>query len=167
MASQLSCPPSSVHAAVIAINEAIDQGVPEGTLAAMQNPNAMLVHLDAGSARQYHDTLYLAKGEKVANSRKRVRSFHHKEATECGGGGAECRMMAWGGVIWERPLKAPRLDWKTIENGARGRITFWHADSAQTVTAVADRLTSLPAARDTHGGGCDGESNFYLSLPVG
>uniref|UniRef100_A0A672HRH8 IQ motif containing GTPase activating protein 1 n=1 Tax=Salarias fasciatus TaxID=181472 RepID=A0A672HRH8_SALFA len=33
-----------LHAAVIAINEAIDQGVPEGTLAAMQNPNAMLVH---------------------------------------------------------------------------------------------------------------------------
>lgn len=74
---------------MIAINEAIDQGVPEGTLAAMQNPNAMLVHLDANSARQYHDTLYLAKGEKVASSRKRVRSFHHKEATVWWGRGAE------------------------------------------------------------------------------
>lgn len=63
---------SSVHAAVIAINEAVDQGVPEGTLAAMQNANAMLVNLDPCSARQYHDTLYQAKGEKVANSRKRV-----------------------------------------------------------------------------------------------
>lgn len=66
---------SSVHAAVIAINEAIDHGVPEGTLAAMQNPNAMLVNLDASCACQYHDTLSQAKGEKVANSRKRVRSF--------------------------------------------------------------------------------------------
>lgn len=64
-----------VHAAVIAINEAIDQGVPEGTLAAMHNPNTMLVNLDASCAHQYHDTLYQAKGEKVANSRKRVRSF--------------------------------------------------------------------------------------------
>lgn len=64
---------ASVHAAVIAINEAIDQGVPEGTLAAMQNPNAMLVQLDPSSASQYHDTLYRAKGEKVASSRKRVR----------------------------------------------------------------------------------------------
>lgn len=64
-----------MHAAVIAINEAVDQGVPEGTLAAMQNPNAMLVNLDASSAHQYHNTLYQAKGEKVANSRKRVRSF--------------------------------------------------------------------------------------------
>lgn len=73
--------PSSVHAAVIAINEAVDQGVPEGTLAAMQNPNAMLVNLDPSSARQYHDTLYQAKGEKVASSRKRV------SAPITGGGG--------------------------------------------------------------------------------
>lgn len=68
-----SAPPSSVHAAVIAINEAIDQGVPEGTLAAMQNPNAVLLNLDPDSAQTYHDTLYQAKGEKVASSRKRVR----------------------------------------------------------------------------------------------
>lgn len=75
--SSPSPPLSSVHAAVIAINEAIDQGVPEGTLAAMQNPNAMLVNLDGSSARDYHDTLYRAKGEKVANSRKRVRFCPH------------------------------------------------------------------------------------------
>uniref|UniRef100_A0A672HSN4 IQ motif containing GTPase activating protein 1 n=1 Tax=Salarias fasciatus TaxID=181472 RepID=A0A672HSN4_SALFA len=49
----------------------LECGVPEGTLAAMQNPNAMLVQLDPSSASQYHDTLYRAKGEKVANSRKR------------------------------------------------------------------------------------------------
>lgn len=60
---------------MIAINEAIDQGVPEGTLAAMQNPNAMLLNLDSDSAQKYHDTLYRAKGEKVASSRKRVRSW--------------------------------------------------------------------------------------------
>lgn len=78
MDSTGSIPPSPlspVHAAVIAINEAIDHGVPEGTLTTMQNPNAMLVNLDASSAHQYHDTLYQAKGEKVANSRKRVCSF--------------------------------------------------------------------------------------------
>uniref|UniRef100_A0A665WPV4 IQ motif containing GTPase activating protein 1 n=1 Tax=Echeneis naucrates TaxID=173247 RepID=A0A665WPV4_ECHNA len=68
LANELSVDEAALHAAVIAINEAIDQGVPEGTLAAMQNPNAMLVQLDANSARQYHDILYNAKGEKVANS---------------------------------------------------------------------------------------------------
>uniref|UniRef100_A0A3Q1G5K6 IQ motif containing GTPase activating protein 1 n=1 Tax=Acanthochromis polyacanthus TaxID=80966 RepID=A0A3Q1G5K6_9TELE len=71
LANELSVDEAALHAAVIAINEAIDHGVPEGTLAAMQNPNAMLVNLDSSSAQQYHDTLYRAKGEKVANSRKR------------------------------------------------------------------------------------------------
>uniref|UniRef100_A0A672HTJ4 IQ motif containing GTPase activating protein 1 n=1 Tax=Salarias fasciatus TaxID=181472 RepID=A0A672HTJ4_SALFA len=46
LANELSVDEAALHAAVIAINEAIDQGVPEGTLAAMQNPNAMLVQLD-------------------------------------------------------------------------------------------------------------------------
>lgn len=61
-----------MHAAVIAINEAIDHGVPEGTLAAMRNPNAMLLQLEEGTAQQYQDTLSQAKTEKVASSRKRV-----------------------------------------------------------------------------------------------
>uniref|UniRef100_A0A3B3WN78 IQ motif containing GTPase activating protein 1 n=1 Tax=Poecilia mexicana TaxID=48701 RepID=A0A3B3WN78_9TELE len=73
LASELSVD-EAAHAAVIAINEAIDQGVPEGTLAAMQNPNAMLLNLDPVSAQKYHDTLYQAKGEKVASSRKRENS---------------------------------------------------------------------------------------------
>uniref|UniRef100_A0A669CAF0 IQ motif containing GTPase activating protein 1 n=1 Tax=Oreochromis niloticus TaxID=8128 RepID=A0A669CAF0_ORENI len=72
LANELSVDEAALHAAVIAINEAIDQGVPEGTLAAMQNPNAMLVNLDRSCAQQYHDTLYQAKGKKVANSRKRA-----------------------------------------------------------------------------------------------
>uniref|UniRef100_A0A673KDE1 Ras GTPase-activating-like protein IQGAP1 n=1 Tax=Sinocyclocheilus rhinocerous TaxID=307959 RepID=A0A673KDE1_9TELE len=61
-----------VHAAVIAINDAIDHGVPEGTLAAMRNPNAMLLQLDESAAQQYQGTLFQAKTEKVANSRKRI-----------------------------------------------------------------------------------------------
>ncbi|XP_029933043.1 ras GTPase-activating-like protein IQGAP1 [Myripristis murdjan] len=72
LANELSVDEAALHAAVIAINEAIDQGVPEGTIAAMQNPNAMLVNLDPSSAQHYHDTLYHAKGEKVASSRKRL-----------------------------------------------------------------------------------------------
>lgn len=85
---------SSVHAAVIAINEAIDQGVPEGTLAAMQNPNAMLVNLDPRSPQQYHDTLYQAKGKKVANSRKRVRSFRAGNAVQ----GFQAKEEFWPGA---------------------------------------------------------------------
>ncbi|XP_020497068.1 ras GTPase-activating-like protein IQGAP1 isoform X3 [Labrus bergylta] len=72
LANELSVDEAALHAAVIAINEAIDHGVPEGTLAAMQNPNAMLIQLDPSYANHYHETLYHAKGEKVARSRKRM-----------------------------------------------------------------------------------------------
>ncbi|KAJ8247480.1 hypothetical protein GJAV_G00246910 [Gymnothorax javanicus] len=72
LANELSVDEAALHAAVIAINDAIDHGVPEGTLAAMRNPNAMLVNINEASAKDYHDTLYQAKGEKVANARKRI-----------------------------------------------------------------------------------------------
>ncbi|XP_026992809.1 ras GTPase-activating-like protein IQGAP1 [Tachysurus fulvidraco] len=72
LANELSVDEAALHAAVIAINEAIDHGDPAGTLAAMRNPNAMLLHLDEKAAQHYQDTLYQAKSEKVANSRKRI-----------------------------------------------------------------------------------------------
>uniref|UniRef100_A0A671M9P1 Ras GTPase-activating-like protein IQGAP1 n=1 Tax=Sinocyclocheilus anshuiensis TaxID=1608454 RepID=A0A671M9P1_9TELE len=72
LANELSVDEAALHAAVIAINDAIDHGVPEGTLAAMRNPNAMLLQLNETAAQQYQDTLFQAKTEKVANSRKRI-----------------------------------------------------------------------------------------------
>ncbi|KTF84643.1 hypothetical protein cypCar_00041009, partial [Cyprinus carpio] len=72
LANELSVDEAALHAAVIAINDAIDHGVPEGTLAAMRNPNAMLLQLDESAAQHYQDTLFQAKTEKVANSRKRI-----------------------------------------------------------------------------------------------
>ncbi|KAI7814790.1 putative ras GTPase-activating-like protein IQGAP1, partial [Triplophysa rosa] len=72
LANELSVDEAALHAAVIAINEAVDHGVPEGTLAAMRNPNAMLLQLDDSAAQEYQDTLFQAKTEKVANSRKRI-----------------------------------------------------------------------------------------------
>uniref|UniRef100_A0AAY4DR17 IQ motif containing GTPase activating protein 1 n=1 Tax=Denticeps clupeoides TaxID=299321 RepID=A0AAY4DR17_9TELE len=72
LANELSVDEAALHAAVIAINDAIDQGVAEGTLAAMQNPNAMLVNLDTGAAQHYQGTLHNAKAEKVANAERDV-----------------------------------------------------------------------------------------------
>lgn len=91
-----------MHAAVIAINDAIDHGVPEGTLAAMQNPNAMLVNLDPSSVHDYHQTLYRAKGEKVASSRKRVGSCPRKRSGVMGGGEGE------GGELGRKRLWPPQ-----------------------------------------------------------
>uniref|UniRef100_A0A673KLS8 Ras GTPase-activating-like protein IQGAP1 n=1 Tax=Sinocyclocheilus rhinocerous TaxID=307959 RepID=A0A673KLS8_9TELE len=65
LANELSVDEAALHAAVIAINDAIDHGVPEGTLAAMRNPNAMLLQLDESAAQQYQGTLFQAKTEKV------------------------------------------------------------------------------------------------------
>lgn len=72
LANELSVDEAALHAAVIAINEAIDHGDPQGTLAAMRNPNAMLLHLDESAAQHYQNMLFQAKAEKVANSRKRI-----------------------------------------------------------------------------------------------
>uniref|UniRef100_A0A668ADD5 IQ motif containing GTPase activating protein 1 n=1 Tax=Myripristis murdjan TaxID=586833 RepID=A0A668ADD5_9TELE len=82
LANELSVDEAALHAAVIAINEAIDQGVPEGTIAAMQNPNAMLVNLDPSSAQHYHDTLYHAKGEKLVENADAERDVYDELLTQ-------------------------------------------------------------------------------------
>lgn len=62
-----------VHAAVIAINEAIDHRIPADTFAALRNPNAMLVNLEDPLASTYQDVLYQAKQEKMTNAKNRVK----------------------------------------------------------------------------------------------
>ncbi|XP_059496203.1 ras GTPase-activating-like protein IQGAP1 isoform X1 [Stegostoma tigrinum] len=71
LANELSVDEAALHAAVIAINDAIEKGVPAETLAAMKNPNAMLVNLDPTQSVQYQDTLSAAKHEKMANARNK------------------------------------------------------------------------------------------------
>lgn len=68
-AGALSLP---VHAAVIAINDAVDRQIPAETFTAMKNPNAMLVNLEETLAQVYQDTLYRAKQAKTESARNRV-----------------------------------------------------------------------------------------------
>ncbi|KAG2470894.1 IQGA1 protein, partial [Polypterus senegalus] len=79
LANELSVDEAALHAAVIAINDAIDHGVPEGTISAMRNPNAMLVNLDDSYAHQYQDTLCQAKQDKVLSARKRTIELSEEE----------------------------------------------------------------------------------------
>lgn len=65
-----------VHAAVIAINEAIDRRVPADTFTALKNPNAMLVNLEEPLASTYQDVLYQAKQDKMTNAKNRVKMQH-------------------------------------------------------------------------------------------
>ncbi|XP_071435664.1 ras GTPase-activating-like protein IQGAP3 isoform X2 [Pithys albifrons albifrons] len=60
-----------VHAAVLAINEAVDRGVVAQTMETLRNPNAMLLHLREELAGAYQEVLHQAKLEKGSNARNR------------------------------------------------------------------------------------------------
>ncbi|NXU45510.1 IQGA1 protein, partial [Drymodes brunneopygia] len=72
LANELSVDEAALHAAVIAINEAIDRQVSADTLTAMKNPNAMLINLDDQLESTYQATLYRAKQDKMENAKNRV-----------------------------------------------------------------------------------------------
>ncbi|KFO73790.1 Ras GTPase-activating-like IQGAP1, partial [Cuculus canorus] len=74
LANELSVDEAALHAAVIAINEAIDRQVPADTLMALKNPNAMLINLDDQLESTYQDTLYRAKQDKMENAKNRIAS---------------------------------------------------------------------------------------------
>lgn len=74
LANELSVDEAALHAAVIAINEAIDRQVPADTLTAMKNPNAMLINLDDQLESTYQATLYRAKQDKMENAKNRITS---------------------------------------------------------------------------------------------
>ncbi|KAM6234220.1 ras GTPase-activating-like protein IQGAP3 [Porphyrio hochstetteri] len=71
LANQLSVDEAAVHAAVLAINEAVERGVEAQTLAALRNPSAALLDLREALAGAYQEMLHQAKLEKGRNARNR------------------------------------------------------------------------------------------------
>uniref|UniRef100_A0A665V6I2 IQ motif containing GTPase activating protein 2 n=1 Tax=Echeneis naucrates TaxID=173247 RepID=A0A665V6I2_ECHNA len=61
LANELSVDEAALHAAVIAINEAVDRGQASVTMGALNNPNAMLRNIQEALAQEYQDTLSKAK----------------------------------------------------------------------------------------------------------
>lgn len=59
---------------MLAINEAVEQGVAAQTMEALLNPSAMLLDLRPGLAGAYQEVLHRAKREKGSNARNRVRT---------------------------------------------------------------------------------------------
>ncbi|NXY17297.1 IQGA3 protein, partial [Atrichornis clamosus] len=72
LANELSVDEAAVHAAVLAINEAVDRGVVAQTMETLHNPHAMLVGLHEELAGAYQEVLHQAKLEKGSNARNRV-----------------------------------------------------------------------------------------------
>lgn len=62
----------SVHAAVIAINEAVDRGHLEITAASLRNPNALLSDLQEAQMSVYQEMLRQAKAKKKQHAAIKV-----------------------------------------------------------------------------------------------
>ncbi|NWU98005.1 IQGA2 protein, partial [Upupa epops] len=69
LASELSVDEAALHAAVIAINEAIEKGIADQTMTTLRNPNAMLLNVDEELAQDYQNELFDAKKRKESNAR--------------------------------------------------------------------------------------------------
>ncbi|XP_010003845.1 PREDICTED: ras GTPase-activating-like protein IQGAP2 isoform X2 [Chaetura pelagica] len=79
LASELSVDEAALHAAVIAINEAIDKGIAEKTVATLRNPNAMLLNVDEDLAQDYQNELLEAKRRKESNARLKNGTLSEEE----------------------------------------------------------------------------------------
>nr|XP_015827985.2 ras GTPase-activating-like protein IQGAP2 [Nothobranchius furzeri] len=79
LANELSVDEAALHAAVIAINEAIEKGQTSITMTALSNPNAMLRNAQEALAPGYQDTLSQAKARKRDQSSGRRSSVATEE----------------------------------------------------------------------------------------
>uniref|UniRef100_A0A8C3AH66 IQ motif containing GTPase activating protein 2 n=1 Tax=Cyclopterus lumpus TaxID=8103 RepID=A0A8C3AH66_CYCLU len=72
LANELSVDEAALHAAVIAINEAVERGETSVTMGALNNPNAMLRNNQEVLAQDYQDTLSQTKARKQDQSSGRL-----------------------------------------------------------------------------------------------
>ncbi|XP_064903442.1 ras GTPase-activating-like protein IQGAP2 isoform X4 [Columba livia] len=79
LANELSVDEAALHAAVIAINEAIEKGIAEQTIATLRNPNAMLLNVDEELAQDYQNELFEAKRRKESNARLKNGAISEEE----------------------------------------------------------------------------------------
>ncbi|KAK1151497.1 ras GTPase-activating-like protein IQGAP3 [Acipenser oxyrinchus oxyrinchus] len=73
LAGELSVDEAAVHAAVIAINEAVERGSVEDTALALRNPNAMLLNLSERLAPVYQEMLHQARAQKNGSATNRYK----------------------------------------------------------------------------------------------
>ncbi|XP_039219978.1 ras GTPase-activating-like protein IQGAP2 isoform X2 [Crotalus tigris] len=79
LTSELSLDEAALHAAVIAVNEAIEKGIANQTIKTLQNPNAKLVNVDDNFAHEYQKELSGAKKKKQENAKLKSDSILEEE----------------------------------------------------------------------------------------
>ncbi|KAH0520484.1 Ras GTPase-activating-like protein IQGAP2, partial [Microtus ochrogaster] len=72
LANELSVDEAALHAAVIAINEAIEKGVADQTIITLRNPNAVLTFVDDNLSQEYQKELWESKKKKEENAKLKV-----------------------------------------------------------------------------------------------
>ncbi|KAL7887531.1 hypothetical protein AOLI_G00052520 [Acnodon oligacanthus] len=82
LANELSVDEAAVHAAVIAINEAVERGCVEDTAQALRNPNAMLSNLQEPLNAIYQEMLRQARAHKATQSYAKVNGPMEKDIYE-------------------------------------------------------------------------------------
>ena len=64
----MSVDEAAMHAAIMAVNEALDKESSAETLAALRNPNTCLVKVEGDNAERYHGVLIKAKRDKASKA---------------------------------------------------------------------------------------------------
>uniref|UniRef100_W5MQH9 IQ motif containing GTPase activating protein 3 n=1 Tax=Lepisosteus oculatus TaxID=7918 RepID=W5MQH9_LEPOC len=82
LANELSVDEAAVHAAVIAINEAVARGCLAETALALRNPSAMLTALSDALVPVYQEMLHQAKTQKAARAWGRLNGSEEKDIYE-------------------------------------------------------------------------------------
>uniref|UniRef100_A0A674E083 IQ motif containing GTPase activating protein 2 n=1 Tax=Salmo trutta TaxID=8032 RepID=A0A674E083_SALTR len=82
LANELSVDEATLHAAVFAINEAVDKGEAAVTIGTLKNPNAMLRNTGEELAQDYQDTLSRAKASKELQASGRERDVYEELLTQ-------------------------------------------------------------------------------------
>ena len=65
---QMSVDEAAMHAAIMAVNEALEKENSAETLTALRNPNTCLVKVEGDNAERYHDVLIKAKRDKASKA---------------------------------------------------------------------------------------------------
>ncbi|KAJ8354659.1 hypothetical protein SKAU_G00222260 [Synaphobranchus kaupii] len=82
LANELSVDEAAVHAAVIAINEAVERGCVGDTAQALKNPSAMLADLSNHLMPVYQEMLRQARAQKAARAYTKVNGSEEKDIYE-------------------------------------------------------------------------------------
>jgi len=81
LANEMSVDEAALHAAVIAINEALESGDVEETCSKLLNPQAMLEHVNRKNAEQYQKCLLAHKRSKQDAARAKKEKLQNSEIT--------------------------------------------------------------------------------------